>query len=216
LNGLREQQIHGVEVAGSWQAVSAACRTSACHFTDVAACFGLLTAPQDTFRLPAVIWITGLPAAGKTTLAQRIQATLRAQSVPVVVLDGDDLRRTVNADLGYGEEARHENVRRIGEIARVLVAQSFTVVVACISPFRAQRDALRRTFPEGQFVEVFADTPIEVCQQRDPKGLYRRAAAGALRQMTGVDAGYEAPFNPELVFKPDGFDEEEFLRRFRL
>lgn len=163
-----------------------------------------------------MIWITGLPAAGKTTLAQRIQAALRDRSLPVVVLDGDDLRRTVNADLGYSEDARHENVRRIGEIARVLVAQSFTVVVACISPFRAQRDALRRTFPPGQFIEVFADTPLEVCQQRDPKGLYRRAAAGALREMTGVDAGYEAPLNPEFAFQPDGFDAAVFLDPFGL
>lgn len=160
-----------------------------------------------------MIWITGLPAAGKTTLAQRIQAALRARSIPVVVLDGDDLRRTVNADLGYSETARHENVRRIGEIARVLLAQSFTVVVACISPFRTQRDALRASFPAGQFLEVFADTPLEVCRQRDPKGLYRRAAAGALREMTGMDAGYEVPLHPEFVFKPDSFDAAEFLRR---
>lgn len=165
--------------------------------------------------LPCVFWITGLPAAGKTTLAQRIHAALRTRNVPVVVLDGDDLRRTVNADLGYSADARRENVRRIGEITRVLVAQSFTVVVACISPFRAQRAALRASFATGQFIEVFADTPLEVCQQRDPKGLYRRAATGALREMTGVDAAYEAPLNPEFAFKPDSFDAEEFLRRLR-
>ncbi len=166
-------------------------------------------------HLPAVIWITGLPAAGKTTLARRIQVAFSTRSVRVVVLDGDDLRRTVNADLGYSEDARRENVRRIGEIAQVLLAQSFTVVVACISPFRAQRGALRASFAAGQFIEVFADTPLEVCRQRDPKGLYRRAAAGALRDMTGVDAAYEAPMNPEFAFKPDSFDAEEFLRRFR-
>lgn len=163
-----------------------------------------------------MIWITGLPAAGKTTLAQRIQAALRDRNIPVVVLDGDDLRRTVNADLGYSEAARQENVRRIGEIARVLVAQSFTVVVACISPFRAQRDALCLSFPSGQFIEVFADTPLEVCRQRDPKGLYRRAAAGALREMTGVDAGYEVPLSPAFAFPPDAFDAAAFLNRFCL
>lgn len=162
-----------------------------------------------------MIWITGLPAAGKTTLARRMQAALQTRGVPVVLLDGDDLRRTVNADLGYSEAARHENVRRIGETARVLLAQSFTVVVACISPFRAQRDAIRQSFAPGQFIEVFADTPLEICQQRDPKGLYRRAATGALREMTGVDAGYEAPLNPELVFKPDGFEEAAFLKQIR-
>lgn len=165
--------------------------------------------------LPAVIWITGLPAAGKTTLARRIQAALQTQGIPVILLDGDDLRRTVNADLGYSETARRENVRRIGEIARVLLAQGFTVTVACISPFRAQREALRQSYAPGQFIEVFADTPLAVCQQRDPKGLYRRAAAGALREMTGVDASYEAPLNPELVFKPDGFGEAAFLKQIR-
>ena len=163
-----------------------------------------------------MIWITGLPAAGKTTLAQRNQTGLRERNLPVVLLDGDDLRRTVNADLGYSEDARRENVRRIGEITRVLLAQSFTVVVACISPFRAQRDALRASFAPGQFIEVFADTPLEVCQQRDPKGLYRRAATGALREMTGVDAGYEVPVNPEFVFKPDTFDTGKFVCRFQL
>jgi adenylyl-sulfate kinase len=129
------------------------------------------------------------------------------------MLDGDDLRRTVNADLGYGAAARTENVRRIGEIARVLVAQGVTVVVACISPYRAQREALRASFPVGQFIEVFVDTPLEVCRQRDPKGLYRRAAAGALREMTGVDAAYEPPLQPEFIFAPDSFDEAAFLAR---
>ena len=162
-----------------------------------------------------MIWITGLPAAGKTTLALRVQALLRTEGLPVVLLDGDDLRRTVSADLGYSSAARVENVRRIGEIARVLLAQSFTVVVACISPFRAQREALRASFAPGQFIEVFVDTPLAICQQRDPKGLYRRAAAGGLREMTGVDAGYEAPLHAEFVFPPDGFVPEEFLRRFR-
>mgnify|MGYP003332933125 FL=1 len=162
-----------------------------------------------------MIWITGLPAAGKTTLAQRIQALLREQNFPVILLDGDDLRRTVSADLGFSEESRRENVRRIGEIARVLLAQSFTVVVACISPFRAQRDALRASFAPGQFIEVFADTPLKVCQQRDPKGLYRRAATGALREMTGVDAGYEVPLNPEFAFQPDTFNAGEFACRIQ-
>lgn len=173
-----------------------------------------MTAPHDTFRLPAVIWITGLPAAGKTTLAQRIQAALHTRKLPVVLLDGDDLRRTVNADLGYSGDARRENVRRIGEIARVLLAQSFTVVVACISPFRAQRDGLRGSFAPGRFIEVFADTPIEVCQARDPKGLYRRAAAGGLKEMTGMDSAYEAPLHPEFAFRPDSFDAGRFLVHF--
>jgi adenylyl-sulfate kinase len=175
-----------------------------------------LTTPTATLHLPALIWITGLPAAGKTTLAHHIQAALRGRTIPVVLLDGDDLRRTVNADLGYTEAARHENVRRIGEIARVLLAQSFTVVVACISPFRAQRETLRASFAPGRFVEVFVDTPLAVCRQRDPKGLYRRAAAGKLREMTGVDAGYEPPAHPEFVFTPDSYAAEDFLRRFQL
>lgn len=179
------------------------------------ACFPPLTVLATTFRLPAVIWITGLPAAGKTTLATKLQMLLRERALSVVLLDGDDLRRTISADLGFSATDRRENVRRIGEIARVMLAQSFTVVVACISPFRAQRDALRASFTPGQFVEVFVNTPIEVCQQRDPKGLYRRAAAGALREVTGVDAGYEAPLNAEFVFQPDSFVAEDFLSRFQ-
>lgn len=175
-----------------------------------------MTTLAPTFHLPAVIWITGLPAAGKTTLATQVRASLQQRALPAVLLDGDDLRRTMNADLGYSADARRENVRRIGEIARVLLAQSFTVVVACISPFRAQRDALRASFAPGQFVEVFVDTPLEVCRQRDPKGLYRRAAAGALREMTGVDAGYEPPLSADFVFTPDSFDVEAFLRRFQV
>jgi adenylyl-sulfate kinase len=170
--------------------------------------------PTTTFRLPAVIWITGLPAAGKTTIATKLQMLLRGRAVPVVLLDGDNLRQTINADLGYSSTARRENVRRTGEIARVLLSQSLTVVVACISPFRDQRDALRASFAPGQFIEVYVDTPIELCQRRDPKGLYRRAAVGALREMPGLDVGYEAPLNAEFVFKPDSFDVEDFLRRF--
>lgn len=189
---------------------------SACVPAGVVACFRPLTTLAPTFHLPAVIWITGLPAAGKTTLATQVRASLQQRALPAVLLDGDDLRRTMNADLGYSADARRENVRRIGEIARVLLAQSFTVVVACISPFRAQRDALRASFAPGQFVEVFVDTPLEVCRQRDPKGLYRRAAAGALREMTGVDAGYEPPLSADFVFTPDSFDAEAFLLRFQV
>ena len=186
-----------------------------CLFRRVTAYFPLLNAPPDKLCLPALFWITGLPAAGKTTLAWSIHGALRKRGVPVVVLDGDDLRQTISADLGYSGNDRRENVRRIGEIARVLLSQSFTVVVACISPFRDQRDALRRSFASGQFIEVLADTSPEICRRRDPKGLYRLAAKGELREMTGVDSTYEPPLTPEFAFKPDEFDMGEMIERIR-
>lgn len=189
---------------------------SACLSPSVAACFPPLTAPQTTLRLPAVLWITGLPAAGKTTLAGNIHAALLRHGTRSVVVDADVLRRTLNADLGYTDADRRENVRRIGELARFLLGEGFTPVIACISPFRDQREALRRSFAPGQFLEIFADTPLEICRQRDPKGLYQRAQRGELKQLTGLDSAYEPPVNPDLVFKPDGFNAGEFTRRFGL
>lgn len=171
---------------------------------------------QTTLRLPAVLWITGLPAAGKTTLAVNIHAALLRYGIRCVVVDADVLRRTLNADLGYTDAERRENVRRIGELARFLLSEGFTPVIACISPFRDQREALRRSFTPGQFLEIFADTPLEICRQRDPKGLYMRAQSGELKQLTGLDSAYEPPVNPDLVFRPNSFHAGEFARRFGL
>lgn len=163
-----------------------------------------------------MLWITGLPAAGKTTLAGNLHAVLARHGIRSLVVDADVLRRTLNADLGYTDADRRENVRRIGELVRFLLGEGFTPVVACISPFRDQREALRRSFAPGQFLEIFADTPLEICRQRDPKGLYQRAQRGELKQLTGLDSAYEPPVNPDLVFTPDSFSAGEFARRFGL
>lgn len=166
------------------------------------------------FSLPAVLWITGLPAAGKTTLAGNIHAALVRHGIRSLVVDADHMRRTLNSDLGYNDADRRENVRRLGELARFLLGQSITPVIACISPFREQREALRHNFAPGRFIEIFADTPLEICRQRDPKGLYKRAQRGELKQFTGLDSAYEPPTTPDFAFKPDSFSENEFLHRF--
>ena len=147
---------------------------------------------------PCVLWLTGLPAAGKTTLAGALASRLRNLGLPVCVLDGDDLRRGLNADLGFSEADRDENVRRTAEVARLLLDAEIFVVAALISPFRAGRKQAGKRIGAGRFVEIFVDAPLEVCQQRDPKQLYAKARAGEIAGLTGFDAPYEAPRSPAL------------------
>jgi len=143
-------------------------------------------------------WLTGLPGAGKTTLARLLEVRLRAQGRTVMVLDGDLLRQGLNRDLGFSDADRAENIRRTAEVARLLVDAGTTVVVALISPLRAERDKARERFAPGTFVEVFVDAPLAECERRDPKGLYARARRGELRQFTGIDSAYEPPLSPDL------------------
>lgn len=140
-----------------------------------------------------MLWLTGLPAAGKTTLAGEIAARLRKLGVPVRVLDSGELRQGLNADMGSGDAHREENLRRIAEVARLLLDSGIVVLAAVISPYRSGRERAREIVGADRFVEVFVDAPPEVCRQRDPKGLYARAHAGALANFTGFDAPYEAP-----------------------
>jgi adenylyl-sulfate kinase len=154
----------------------------------------------------ATVWLTGLPAAGKSTLATAIVDALRSATVPAALLDGDELRANVNAGLGYGVAARAESVRRAGGLALELARSGVVAVVAMVSPFTADRRAVRelhRSHGVG-FVEVWVATPLPVCEQRDPKGLYRRARAGELHQMTGIDQCYEPPEAPELTIDTSG------------
>ena len=145
-----------------------------------------------------VLWLTGRPAAGKSTLAGLLQRRLEAMGRPSCVLDGDEVRRGLSRDLGFSEADRTENVRRIAEVARLMADAGLVVIVALISPCRADRRMARAIVPEGRFVEIFVDTPIEEAERRDPKGLYRKARRGELKNFTGVDAPYDAPENPEL------------------
>jgi len=166
---------------------------------------------------PQVIWLTGLSGSGKSTIANALEKRLFANGVHSYVLDGDNLRLGINKDLGFTKEDRAENVRRVSEIAKLMFDAGLVVVVALVSPYRVDRDHARELFAEGDFAEVFIETPAEVCAQRDPKGLYKKAAAGELPNLTGVGQDYEAPTAAELVL--DGQAEleanvEKLLQRF--
>jgi adenylyl-sulfate kinase len=145
-----------------------------------------------------IVWITGLSAAGKTSVANSLCAELVGRGFDADVLDGDVMRQHISRGLDFTREGREENMRRLGFVARLLAKHGVIAIVAAISPYRAVRDELRASF-DGRFFEVYMSTPIEVCEQRDPKGLYRRARAGELRQFTGIDDPYEAPLSPEIT-----------------
>lgn len=146
----------------------------------------------------ATLWFTGLSGSGKSTMAYAVEEALVAAGVNAFVLDGDNVRFGLNADLGFAPEDRAENIRRIGHVARLMVDAGVVVLCSFISPYRADRAAVRDLHPEGGFVEVFVDTPIEVCESRDVKGLYAKARAGEIEDFSGVSAPYEAPDDPEL------------------
>lgn len=152
---------------------------------------------------PFALWLTGLPAAGKTTLAGEIAGRLRTMGLAVRVLDGDDLRDGLNADLGFSDADREENVRRFAEVARLFLDSGMVVLAAVISPFRSGRERAREIVGAHRFVEIFVDAPLEVCQQRDPKDLYARARDGRLAGLTGFDAPYEQPENPSIHLRTD-------------
>ena len=147
---------------------------------------------------PFVLWFTGISGAGKSTIANLVDERLFERGRHAFVLDGDNLRHRLNRDLGFSDADRSENVRRASEVARLMVDAGLIVLVTFISPFREVRLAARQLFDEREFVEIHVDTPIDVAQQRDPKGLYRRARVGAIKQFTGIDSRYEAPDDPEI------------------
>jgi bifunctional enzyme CysN/CysC len=152
----------------------------------------------------ATVWLTGLSGSGKSTVAVALERLLVAAGRPAYRLDGDNLRHGLNADLGFSADDRDENVRRAGEVARLLADAGVVAIVPLISPYRAGRDRARAVHDEAglPFVEVFVDTPIELCEQRDPKGLYAKARAGEITGFTGIDDPYEPPLDPELVLTP--------------
>jgi bifunctional enzyme CysN/CysC len=160
---------------------------------------------------PAVLWFTGLPASGKSTIANRVEADLHARGVHTMLLDGDDLRHGLNQDLGFTEADRVENVRRAGEVARLMADAGLVVLCCLISPFAAERRSVRERMGPVPFVEIFVDTPLETCIARDPKGLYAKALAGAIPNFTGVGAPYERPIDPEV--RIDGETEETAAER---
>ena len=145
-----------------------------------------------------VIYLTGLPGAGKSTLATLVEQRLHERGMHTYVLDGDELRTGLCRDLGFSDADRIENLRRVSETARLMVDAGLLVITALISPFRAQRKAARERFAAGEFLEVFVDAPLAVCEARDPKGLYRRARRGEIVGFTGIDSPYEPPLCPDV------------------
>jgi bifunctional enzyme CysN/CysC len=149
-------------------------------------------------QVPAIVWFTGLPASGKSTIANITERKLHATGYHTMLLDGDNLRHGLNRDLGFSDEERVENIRRAGEVAKLLTDAGLIALCSFISPYRAEREMIRSLVQDGHFVEVFVDTPLEECIRRDPKGLYSKARAGKIKNFTGLDAHYEVPENPEI------------------
>jgi bifunctional enzyme CysN/CysC len=160
---------------------------------------------------PSVLWFTGLSGSGKSTIANLLEKKLHAAGRHTYLLDGDNVRHGLNRDLGFTEEDRVENIRRVGEVARLMADAGLMVIVSFISPFRAERQMARELLPKGEFVEVFVDTPFEECARRDPKGLYAKALSGAIKNFTGIDSPYEAPENPEVHLETLGRSPEEMV-----
>jgi bifunctional enzyme CysN/CysC len=153
---------------------------------------------KQKLQQPVCIWLTGLPAAGKSTIANALEKRLFAAGHHTYLLDGDEIRLSLNKDLGFSEADRNENIRRVSEVARLLVDAGLIVIVSFISPYRAQRDRARALFERGEFLEIFVDTPLRECERRDPKGLYAKARRGELKEFTGIDSPYEPPVSPEV------------------
>lgn len=147
---------------------------------------------------PCILWFTGLSGSGKSTIANAVEVKLFEMGVKTYLLDGDNIRHGLNKDLGFSDEDRVENIRRIGEVAKLFVDSGTITLTAFISPFQSDRELVRNLVDEDEFIEVFIDTPLEVCESRDPKGLYKKARDGEIKDFTGIDSPYEAPKKPEL------------------
>jgi adenylylsulfate kinase len=150
------------------------------------------------------VWLTGLSGSGKSTIAVELEKRLLERGVRTYILDGDNVRHGLNKNLGFSPEDRTENIRRIGEVAKLFSDAGLVALTAFISPYRADRDQVRAIMQPGEFIEVFVDCPVEVCEQRDVKGLYKKARAGEIKEFTGISAPYEAPSKPEMVIETSG------------
>jgi len=155
---------------------------------------------------PCVLWFTGLSGAGKSTIANALDKKLHEMGKHTYLLDGDNVRHGLSKDLGFTDEDRVENLRRVAEVSKLMVDAGLIVISAFISPFKSERQMARDLFYGGEFLEIFIDTPLEVAEQRDVKGLYKKARAGQLKNFTGIDSPYEPPVNPEVTLNSDLFD----------
>ncbi|MGH9607853.1 MAG: adenylyl-sulfate kinase, partial [Terracidiphilus sp.] len=168
---------------------------------------------RQKLQKPVCLWFTGLPASGKSTIANLLEKRMFAAGKHTYMLDGDNIRHGLNRDLGFTESDRVENIRRVTEVARLMVDAGLVVIVSFISPFRAERRLARSRFEAGEFIEVFVDTPIEECERRDPKGLYAKARRGELKNFTGIDSDYEPPESPEIHLETVAEGVEECVDR---
>ncbi|MED3912120.1 adenylyl-sulfate kinase [Peribacillus simplex] len=160
-----------------------------------------------------VLWFTGLSGSGKSTIANAVAKALYNRNIRSYVLDGDNIRHGLNKDLGFSEEDRTENIRRIGEVSKLFVDSGQFVLTAFISPFRADRQIVRDLLDEGEFIEVYIKCPIEECEVRDPKGLYDKARKGIIKDFTGIDSPYEEPEQPEIILESDQYSIKECVEQ---
>ncbi|MGA1847604.1 adenylyl-sulfate kinase [Deferribacter abyssi] len=162
---------------------------------------------------PCVLWFTGFSGSGKSTIANALEEILNRKGYHTYLLDGDNIRHGLNKDLGFSIEDRKENIRRIAEVAKLFVDAGLIVITAFISPFKEERDFARSLVEEDEFIEVFVDTPLSVCEQRDPKGLYKKARQGKIKNFTGIDSPYEAPESPEVHIRTDELTVQESVEK---
>lgn len=162
---------------------------------------------------PCIIWLTGLSGSGKSTISNALEAELIRLGAHTYLLDGDNMRHGLNKDLGFSDSDREENIRRVAEVARLFVDAGIIVITAFISPFQRDRDMARSLMESGEFIEVFIDTPLEECERRDPKGLYKKARAGLINNFTGIDSAYEPPVTPEVHLNTLGRSPQEMVQQ---
>ncbi|MBD3263717.1 MAG: adenylyl-sulfate kinase [Candidatus Omnitrophica bacterium] len=156
-----------------------------------------------------VLWLTGLPSSGKSTIATELQAQVFEKGCQVYILDGDNIRHGLNGDLGFSPQDREENIRRIGEVAKLFADSGFIAMTSFISPYRKDRNRARSLMKEGEFIEVFVKTDVSECERRDPKGLYKKARSGQIPEFTGISAPYEEPQSPEITVDTEKHSKEE-------
>lgn len=160
-----------------------------------------------------VVWFTGLPSSGKSTIANEVEHQLYPRGIRTYLLDGDNVRHGLNSNLGFSPGDREENIRRIGEVAKLFVDAGMVTFVAFISPYRKDREKARKLLEDGEFIEVYVKCPVDVCEQRDPKGLYKKAKKGEIKEFTGVSAPYEEPLNPEIILETDRLSVDESVKK---
>ena len=168
---------------------------------------------KHTDQKPCILWFTGLSGSGKSTIANALEEILFNNGNFTYLLDGDNVRHGLNKDLGFDEESRVENIRRVGEVSKLFIDSGLIVLTAFISPFKQDRQLVKEFVGKNEFIEVFIDTPLEICESRDPKGLYKKARSGEIKHFTGIDSPYEKPASPDIHIKNDDLSIEDACKQ---